>query len=118
MKYQLQLLILLLLCLAGRLDASSLYDYGLYFKSHAVPAAERSTLYLDDNQPFSVTNDFSISFQIYIRANEADYGSILHLKTDKGQLIPFSFVGHPHFFFSNFLISNGARPAIKPCRAP
>ena len=92
MKYQLQLLILLLLCLAGRLDASSLYDYGLYFKSHAVPAAERSTLYLDDNQPFSVTNDFSISFQIYIRANEADYGSILHLKTDKGQLIRFSFV--------------------------
>ena len=92
MKYQLQLLILLLLCLAGRLDASSLYDYGLYFKSHAVPAAERSTLYLDDNQPFSITNDFSISFQIYIRANEADYGSILHLKTDKGQLIRFSFV--------------------------
>ena len=90
MKYQLQLLILLLLCLAGRLDASSLYDYGLYFKSHAVPAAERSTLYLDDNQPFSVTNDFSISFQIYIRANEADYGSILHLKTDNGQLIRFS----------------------------
>ncbi len=92
MKYQLQLLILTLLCLAGRLDASSLYDYGLYFKSHAVPAAERSTLYLDDNQPFSVKNDFTISFQIYIRANEADYGSILHLKTDTGQLIRFSFV--------------------------
>lgn len=54
MKYQLQLLIFILLCLAGRLDASPLYDYGLYLKSHAVPAPERSTLYLDDNQPFSV----------------------------------------------------------------
>ena len=92
MKYQLQLLIFILLCLAGRLDASPLYDYGLYLKSHAVPAPERSTLYLDDNQPFSVKNDLTISFQIYIRANEADYGSILHLKTDKGQIIRFSFV--------------------------
>ena len=45
MKYQLQLLIFILLCLAGRLDASPLYDYGLYLKSHAVPAPERSTLY-------------------------------------------------------------------------
>lgn len=35
MKYQLQLLIFILLCLAGRLDASPLYDYGLYLKSHA-----------------------------------------------------------------------------------
>ena len=43
MKYQLQLLIFILLCLAGRLDASPLYDYGLYLKSHAVPAPERST---------------------------------------------------------------------------
>ena len=92
MKYQLQLLIFILLCLAGRLDASPLYDYGLYLKSHAVPAPERSTLYLDDNQPFSVKNDLTISFHIYIRANEADYGSILHLKTDKGQIIRFSFV--------------------------
>ena len=69
MKYQLQLLIFILLCLAGRLDASPLYDYGLYLKSHAVPAPERSTLYLDDNQPFSVKNDLTISFQIYIRAS-------------------------------------------------
>ena len=29
MKYQLQLLIFILLCLGGRLDASPLYDYGL-----------------------------------------------------------------------------------------
>lgn len=92
MKYQLQLFIFILLCLTGRLDASPLYDYGLYLKSHAVPAVERSALYLDDNQPLSIKNDFTISFQIFIRANEADYGSILHLKTDTGQIIRFSFV--------------------------
>ena len=79
MKYQLQLLIFILLCLAGRLDASPLYDYGLYLKSHAVPAPERSTLYLDDNQPFSVKNDLTISFQIYIRDTEEEYGSLLCL---------------------------------------
>ena len=92
MKYQLQLLIFILLCLGGRLNASALYDYGLYLKSHSVPAVERSTLYLNDNQPFSIKNDFTISFQIYIRANEADYGSILHVKTGTGQIIRFSFV--------------------------
>ena len=58
MKYQLQLLIFILLCLAGRLDASPLYDYGLYLKSHTVSAVERTTLYLDDNQPFPIKNDF------------------------------------------------------------
>lgn len=77
MKYQLQILIFVLLCLVGKLDASSLYDYGLHLKSHTVSAIERTSLFLDDNQPFPIKNDFTISFQMYIRANEPDFGSIL-----------------------------------------
>lgn len=89
MKYQLQILIFVLLCLVGKLDASSLYDYGLHLKSHTVSAIERTSLFLDDNQPFPIKNDFTISFQMYIRANEPDFGSILHLYTNTNQYIRF-----------------------------
>lgn len=91
MRYQLQILLSVLLCMVGKVDASSLYDYGLSLKSHSVPGIERTTLYLDDNQPFSIKNDFIISFQMYVRANEHDFGTILHLHT-KHQ--PISFVSH------------------------
>ena len=66
MKYQLQILLSVLLCMVGKVDASSLYDYGLSLKSHAVPGIERTTLYLDDNQPFSISMTlapFSICIQ-------------------------------------------------------
>ena len=76
MRYQLQILLSVLLCMVGKVDASSLYDYGLSLKSHSVPGIERTTLYLDDNQPFSIKNDFIISFQMYVRANEHDFGTI------------------------------------------
>ena len=46
MKYQLQILLSVLLCMVGKVDASSLYDYGLSLKSHSVPGIERTTLYL------------------------------------------------------------------------
>lgn len=73
--------------------AASVHDYGLYFHSHAVPAAERTSLFLDEGLPFSVQNEFTLSFQMFVRSNEPDYGSILHLKTDVGQTIHFSLVG-------------------------
>mgnify|MGYP000112679237 CR=1 FL=1 len=97
MRYQLQILLSVLLCMVGKVDASSLYDYGLSLKSHSVPGIERTTLYLDDNQPFSIKNDFIISFQMYVRANEHDFGTILHLHTNTNQFIRFSFVAGGHF---------------------
>lgn len=63
MKYQLQILLSVLLCMVGKVDASSLYDYGLSLKSHAVPGIERTTLYLDDNQPFSIKTILSFHFK-------------------------------------------------------
>ena len=101
MKYQLQILIFVLLCLVGKLDASSLYDYGLHLKSHTVSAIERTSLFLDDNQPFPIKNDFTISFQMYIRANEPDFGSILHLYTNTNQYIRFLFVAGGERNFSH-----------------
>ena len=107
MRYQLQILLSVLLCMVGKVDASSLYDYGLSLKSHSVPGIERTTLYLDDNQPFSIKNDFIISFQMYVRANEHDFGTILHLHTNTNQFIRFSFVAGEERHFSALVLNEG-----------
>ena len=107
MIYQLQILIFVLLCLVGKLDASSLYDYGLHLKSHTVSAIERTSLFLDDNQPFPIKNDFTISFQMYIRANEPDFGSILHLYTNTNQYIRFLFVAGEERHFPALVLNEG-----------
>lgn len=107
MKYQLQILLFVLLCMVGKVDASSLYDYGLSLKSHAVPGIERTTLYLDDNQPFSIKNDFIISFQMYVRASEHDFGTILHLHTNTNQFIRFSFVAGEERHFPALVLNEG-----------
>lgn len=107
MKYQLQILLFVLLCMVGKVDASSLYDYGLSLKSHSVPGIERTTLYLDDNQPFSIKNDFIISFQMYVRANEHDFGTILHLHTNTKQFIRFSFVAGEERHFPALVLNEG-----------
>ena len=107
MRYQLQILLSVLLCMVGKVDASSLYDYGLSLKSHSVPGVERTTLYLDDNQPFSIKNDFIISFQMYVRANEHDFGTILHLHTNTNQFIRFSFVAGEERHFPALVLNEG-----------
>lgn len=107
MKYQLLILIAVLFCSITKVDASSLYDYGLSLKAHTVPGVERTTLYLDDNLPFSIKNDLTISFQIYVRANEHDFGSILHLHTNTNQLIRFSFVAGEERHFPALVLNEG-----------
>lgn len=79
--------------LGDKVKASSSCDYGLYLRSHSVDGTERTCLFLDDNHPFTVQQEFSISFQMYIRTNEPDYGSILHLQLNNGQIIHLSLIG-------------------------
>lgn len=107
MKFQLHILVLLLLCMGSKMHASSVYDYGLHLKSHSVPGIERTSLYLDDNQPFSINNDFIISFQMYVRVNEHDFGSILHLRTNTNQYIRFSFVAGEERHFPALVLNEG-----------
>lgn len=80
------------LLLAGVNLFASVYNSGLYFKSHSAPSIDRTSLILDENKPFEVENEFTISFQMWVRNNEPDFGSILHLYTNTNQLIRFSFV--------------------------
>lgn len=68
------------------------YNNGLYFKSHLAPSTERTSLSLDEDKPFKVVNELAISFQMWVRKAEPDFGSILHLYTNTNQSIRFSFV--------------------------
>lgn len=110
MKYQLQILIFVLLCLVGKLDASSLYDYGLHLKSHTVSAIERTSLFLDDNQPFPIKNDFTISFQMYIVPMNRISVPILHLYTNTNQYIRFLFVAGEERHFPALVLNEGIVP--------
>ena len=110
MKHRLLILILLLYCFTNGIHAISLYDYGLYLKSHLVPAEERTTLFLDNNQPFSIKNEFAVSFQMYVRNNEPDFGSILHLRTNTQQLIRFSLVAGEGSHFPALVFNEGIVP--------
>ncbi|NDV81734.1 hypothetical protein [Bacteroides sp. 51] len=110
MKHRLLILILLLYCSADGIDASSLHDYGLYFKSHSVPAEQRTSLFLDNNLPFPIKNEFAVSFQMYVRNNEPDFGSILHLHTNTQQLIRFSLVAGEGSHFPALVFNEGIVP--------
>lgn len=89
MKGKLLIWILLFLSL-GCLEALATIDYGLHFNSHSVPGNERTSLSLEEGDPFQVRNEFVIDFQMWVR-NEPDYGAILHLCTNENQFLHFVF---------------------------
>lgn len=86
----------LIAVLAGAVDlayGSEFHDdYGLYFRSHNASGTERTSLFLNNDRPFRLRDDFVISFKMLVREREADFGPVLHLCTDAGQNIRFSFV--------------------------
>ncbi len=99
MKNCCRYILLVLFLLTGADLFASVYNGGLYFKSHSAPSVDRTSLTLNDDKPFDVSNEFTISFQMWVRNNEPDFGSILHLYTNTNQLVRFSFVagGRRHY---------------------
>lgn len=116
MKLRIEIIVIFLLLsvFGSDLKASAVFDYGLHFKSHSSPGVERTSLLLNDNQPITVKNDFTVSFRMWIRGNEPDFGSILHLRTNTGQFIRFSFVSDDNKHFPA-LVSN---ESIVPINTP
>lgn len=92
MKNYCRYIFLVFLLLAGTNLLASVYNSGLYLKSHSAPSTERTSLALDENKFFEIQNELAISFQMWVRNNEPDFGSILHLYTNTNQSIRFSFV--------------------------
>ena len=99
MKNSCRYILLVLFLFTGGNLLASIYNGGLYFRSHSAPSVDRTSLTLNDDKPFDVNNEFTISFQMWVRNNEPDFGSILHLYTNTNQLVRFSFVagGRRHY---------------------
>ena len=113
MKNYFRYILLVFLLLAGANLFASVYNSGLYFRSHFAPSTDRTSLLLNENNPFEIKNEFAISFQMWVRSNEPDFGSILHLYTNTNQLIRFSFVAggerlhYPALVFNEGMITIG-----------
>ena len=114
MKNYCRYILLVFLLLAEANLFASVYNSGLYFRSHFAPSTDRTSLILDENNPFEIENEFAISFQMWVRNNEPDFGSILHLYTNTNQLIRFSFVAggerlhYPALVFNEGMVTIGS----------
>lgn len=84
-------ILILLLFFIVKLSAASL-DYGLYFQSNSVSSDQRTTLVLNDGNPFKVGEEFTISFQMKIR-NTPNYGSILSLRINDSENLYLALIG-------------------------
>lgn len=79
----------LLLLSALRVNAVPI-EYGLSFNSHLCPGSQRTSLFLDDGNSFSVKDGLTLSFDMLVRENEPIFGSVLHFVTDDNQVIHFA----------------------------
>ena len=64
MKNCCRYILLVLFLFTGADLFASVYNGGLYFKSHSAPSVDRTSLTLNDDKPFDVSNEFTISFQM------------------------------------------------------
>lgn len=83
------------------------YDTGLYFHAQKVPVKQRTSLLLDNGGSFALKNDFSLSFDMLLRANEADFGGVAYFLFDGKYPLRFMFVTdddnvtYPAFIFKD-----------------
>lgn len=87
------------------LHAADFYDYGLYFRSHESEGPDRTSLVLDEGHPFSMGEEFTIAFKLLVREREADFGPVLHLSTDRGVHVRFSYVSGENRHFPALVLN-------------
>ena len=73
----------LTLCAVG-VDTSVTCNYGLHFNSHSVMAGERTSLLLDNGEPYTLTDELTVQFDLFMR-NGVLFGQILTACTDAGK---------------------------------
>ena len=63
--------------------STSLYasepDYGLHFRSHKYLGAERTSLLLNNDKPFKLNKEITLSFDISLR-NELIFGTVFKIE--------------------------------------
>lgn len=76
---------LTLLCLLTTVQLVAT-NYGLHFNSHSSPASQRTSLWLNNGNPFAFNKEFTIRFLITLR-QEPIFGNIFCIQTNDGQTI-------------------------------
>lgn len=96
----------ILLILLNAFSSVFANNYGLRFNSHSVPGPQRTSLLLNTQSPFTLDDEFSMSFDATIR-QEPQFGNIFSLKTDDGQSIDVIFSVLEKDEYAPALVING-----------
>lgn len=96
----------ILLILLNAISSVFANNYGLHFNSHSVPGPQRTSLLLNTQSPFTLDDEFSMSFDATIR-QEPQFGNIFSLKTDDGQSIDVIFSVLEKDEYAPALVING-----------
>lgn len=84
-----KLILLLSIFIPTLLNASE-PSYGLHFKSHKYLGAERTSLILNENNPFKLNKEISLSFDISLR-NELIFGTVFKIISDTQDVVSLNF---------------------------
>lgn len=82
-------------------------NYGLHFNSHSVIGPQRTSLLLNNRQPFTLDEEFTISFDASLR-NEPQFGNVFSIQTDDGQTIDVIFSVQEKDQYAPALVINGS----------
>lgn len=82
-------------------------NYGLHFNSHSMSGPQRTSLLLNSQKPFTLDEEFRMSFDATIRP-EPIFGNIFSLKTDDGQSIDVIFSVQEKDQYAPALVINGS----------
>ena len=75
--------------------STSLYasepDYGLHFRSHKYLGAERTSLLLNNDKPFKLNKEITLSFDISLR-NELIFGTVFKIISDTQDVVSLNYI--------------------------
>lgn len=84
-------LVLLLSIFISTLLSAKEPSYGLYFKSHKYLGAERTSLILNDNNPFRLNRELELSFDISLR-DELIFGTVFKVISNTQDVVSLNFI--------------------------
>lgn len=97
----------ILLILLNLISSVFSNNYGLHFKSHSVAGSQRTSLLLNDLKPFTLKNEFTLSFDLTLR-EEPPFGNIFSIQTSDGQTIDVIFTTEDKKKYVPAIVINGA----------
>lgn len=104
-----------MLCVCVNTVQAEKYDYGLSFNAQKSPAINRTSMQLDGGRSFTLQKNLEITFDMYIRANEPEFGGILNLVLNGKQDMHFMIASDET---SNICLALIYKDVIKLLRVP